>query len=490
MSEAWLSWPRPPLAETRGEPVLPRAARRRLSFTSSATRTIWEPRLERLASAALATELQQVAAGRLRAALVWCAYDGLPALVESLKASNLAWKLSEAVLPAIDNVGCGAAEADPLTRMIYSLTVTRSADELDPQRDSHVEIAEAFGYPLCCAQAWAQILSAGGADPLARLVADRAWLDHPGSTSVMLGNLGFGPVRHLPCRPGCEASRAARVGFLETMKSLGLDEEASWLAAMSEWRARGSVAGGIGEVETGAFRFVWKSEDLGAPSPSVASGTCAPEGAPAGLSSVFEQPSVPPRRRRTAERAETFPSDDDHAAAGFATRFAHRSRLSCIVWEQSKLLRKSRTALHLGCGGGLLVELLVQSRPSLRLCGIEADPALASRARARLGGSSAMILDADWMAEALHWPKGKERFDLLFVDPEPLIDMPAEARRELVAALESLARSIILIASDRALCRFGSLDSMAEALGLDLEPGRDRRVSAAAAVAGPDLVSG
>jgi hypothetical protein len=274
-------------------------------------------------------------------------------------------------------------------------------------------------------------------------------------------------------------------GFIQEMESLGFDEEASWLAAMSDWRAKASIVGSVAEVETGAFRFIWQSDDLSTSLPPITCGKGEPEGAPPGLSSVFAKPSTVERRREALATEGGFSRDEDFAAAGFATPFAHRSRLSCVVWEQMKLLRKSRTALHPGCGGGLLLELLVQTRPSLRVCGLESDPALVARARSRISADTSIVVEANWMAEARLWPMGRARFDLLFVDPEPLIDLDDGVRREIVAACVSQARSIILIATDRALRRFGNLDSMAASLGLCLAPSRAHRVSAALAIAEP-----
>ena len=85
MTTPWLSWPRPPLSATRAEAVTAQAVRHRLSYASSRTRTIWEPRLARLAAAAVETELHLIAAGRIGAGVIWCSYEALPGFVERLQ---------------------------------------------------------------------------------------------------------------------------------------------------------------------------------------------------------------------------------------------------------------------------------------------------------------------------------------------------------------------------------------------------------------------
>ncbi|MEG3151091.1 hypothetical protein U1769_14455 [Sphingomonas sp. ZT3P38] len=486
MTTPWLSWPRPPLSATQAEAVTAQAVRHRLSYASSRTRTIWEPRLARLAAAAVETELHLIAAGRIGAGVIWCSYAALPGFVERLQALGLARKAGRPTLRAIE-IGDGAGNrADPLTQMTFPFVVAKSASEaawLSREEDASIAAALAGGYPPCCAQAWIARIRGGASDPLAALLADRAWADHPAATGVMMGAMGFGPVRHLPCGPDCTASHKLADDFLATMRALGWRDEADWLADMVQWRARASVAAGVAQVETGAFRFIHLSDSQSPPPPPVTSGALVPEGAPAGLSSIFAAPTMPDRVRALPGAGDLAVADDSHVAAGFATRFAQRSRWSCILWEQSALIRKSKTAIHLGCGNGLLLELLAQSRPSLRICGMEADRAAAALARDRLGEGRAMIVEADWMAEASGWREAADRYDLVLVDPEPLLALSGAARDAIVAGLTALGRSIVPLASDRALRRFGSLEAMATMLGMTLEPGRAHRISAAMLVA-------
>lgn len=482
MTAPWLSWPRPPLSATRAEAVTAQAIHHRLSYASSRTRAIWEPRLARLAAAAAETELQLIAGGRIGASVFWCSYAGLPEFIKRLQDLDLERKAGRPALSAIQIDQGATYHADPLTQMTFPFVVARSAADtqwLSREKDASLGAALASGYPPCCAQAWIARIRGGASDPLAALLMDSAWQDHPAATGVMIGSMGFGPLRHLPCGPDCTASNAMADDFLATMRALGFRDEANWLSDMVQWRARASVAGGVAQVETGAFRFIYLSDPLSPSLRPVTSGTHVPEGAPAGLSSIFAAPTMPDRVRALPGAGDPAPAQDSHRAAGFATRFAQRSRWSCVIWEQSALIRKSRTAIHLGCGDGLLLELLVQSRPSLRVCGIEADPAAAALARDRLGAGHTLIVEADWTAEASRWREAADRYDLVLVDPEPLLALPEAARAASLAGLAGLGRSIVPLASDRALRRFGSLEAMANTLGMALELGRPHRISAA-----------
>ena len=107
-------------------------------------------------------------------------------------------------------------------------------------------------------------------------------------------------------------------------------------------------------------------------------------------------------------------------AAGFESVFAMRSRFSTVVWEQTAALRRARSAVHLGCGHGLLLELLAQAKPSLKLYGTEEDAASASAARRRNGALVPIMCGtyADTLAALARLvPDG---VGIAFVDPSGL----------------------------------------------------------------------
>jgi predicted O-methyltransferase YrrM len=149
-----------------------------------------------------------------------------------------------------------------------------------------------------------------------------------------------------------------------------------------------------------------------------------------------------------------------------------RSRFSAAVWEQTAALRRAGSAVHVGCGDGLLLELVAQTKPKLRLYGTEEDTAAAEAARGRLGVSLPVLGGDSIEALAALSRLAPEGIDLAFVDPERLGD------REALAAISAIARSIIVIGTDRSLHRFRDMDNLAATMGLALLPGRAARVSA------------
>jgi hypothetical protein len=129
--------------------------------------------------------------------------------------------------------------------------------------------------------------------------------------------------------------------------------------------------------------------------------------------------------------------------------------------------------VHVGCGDGLLLELIAQTRPKLRLYGAEEDAALAEAARRRLGASLPVLGGTSIAAIAALSRLAPDGVDLAFVDAERL------GGREPLAAVRAIAKSVIVIGTDRSLHRLGDMDTLAASMGFALLPGRAGRVSAA-----------
>jgi predicted O-methyltransferase YrrM len=149
-----------------------------------------------------------------------------------------------------------------------------------------------------------------------------------------------------------------------------------------------------------------------------------------------------------------------------------RSRFSAVVWEQTAALRRAGSAVHVGCGDGLLLELIAQTKPKLRLYGTEEDTVAAEAARGRLGVSLPVLGGTSIEALAALSRLAPEGIDLAFIDPDRLGD------REALAAIRVIARSVIVIGTDRSLHRSADMDNLAATMGLALLPGRAARVSA------------
>ncbi|MCK1382669.1 hypothetical protein IVB31_00180 [Bradyrhizobium sp. 21] len=458
-----LTWPRPPLAATPREADIAKAAAQRISFSGPQTRALWQPRLERLGEVALAIELEMVRRKRIPAAVLWTGHDGIGALTERARSIGLDAKPIKASLGYAADWPLEASIDDPKRLLDYAFLIGAApldASIAEPAADGLEQAAIRFGYPPCCAKSWADYLRQGGSDPLARLLARGHKTAVP--AYVALAVLGLGPIRHGPCAADCSATRDQSRAFLNLGRELGFAEEMSWLDEIADWPVVASLVNGIAEVTTAAFRCTWLSDEDTSPR----HGTAATRPA-----------------KRVGAAAATVKSADSadiltelgvgFEAAGFENPFAMRSRFSTVVWEQTAALRRAASAVHVGCGDGLLLELISQTKPRLRLYGTEQDAAAAGASRRRLGASLPVLSGPSIEALAALSRLAPDGIDLAFVDPERL------DCREALAAVRAIARSVIVIGTDRSLHRHKDMDTLAVTMGLALLPGRAGRVSAA-----------
>ncbi|RXT45743.1 hypothetical protein [Bradyrhizobium betae] len=456
----WLAWPRPPLAAAPREPVVAKAATQRISFSGPQARALWQPRLERLGEAALAIELEMVRRKHIAATVLWTGYDGIEALTERVRAIGLEARPIKASLGYAADWSQDASIDEPKRLLDYAFLIGAApldAAMADPAAEDMAETAIRFGYPACCAESWANHLRRGGSDPLARVLAREDKTAVPAHTALAV--LGLGPVRHAPCSTDCSATRDRSRPFLDLGRELGFVEEMSWLEEIAGWTVGASLVNGVAEITTAAFRCTWLSDE-GPSQPRLAAPARRPEKRKAAAIELVDSAHV------LAELGTGFES------AGFASPFAMRSRFSAVVWEQTAALRRATTAVHIGCGDGLLLELIAQTKPKLRLYGTEEDTAAAEAARQRLGASFPVLGGTSTDVFAVLSRLAPEGIDLAFVDPEQLGD------RDALAAISAIARSIIVIGTDRSLRRFRDIDNLAATMGLALLPGRAARVSA------------
>ncbi|MGX1320866.1 hypothetical protein AB7M17_004319 [Bradyrhizobium sp. USDA 377] len=464
MTSAWLTWPRPPLAATPREPVVAKAATQRISFSGPQARALWQPRLERLRHAALAIEFEMVRQGRLPTTLVWTDYDGVDALTAQARAIGFEAKPLKASLGYAADWPLEASIDEPKRLLDYAFLIGAApldASIAEPAADGLKQAAMRFGYPACCARSWADYLRHGGSDPLAILLARENRAAMP--AHVALAVLGLGPVRHAMCSADCLASRECSRAFLDLGRELGFVEEMAWLEEIADWAVDASLVNGIAEVTTAAFRCTWLSD----------------EGRPWRRRARHSGAGTRLEKRKVAADAPANSANilaglgTGFKAAGFESPFAMRSRFSTIVWEQTAALRRAARAVHVGCGDGLLLELIAQTRPKLGLYGTEEDVSLAEAARQRLGTSLPVIGGSGIEALATLSRLAPDGIDLAFVDPERLGDGSS------LVSIHAIARTVIVIGSDRALHRFKDMDTLAASMGFALLPGRPARVSAA-----------
>ena len=318
----------------------------------------------------------------------------------------------------------------------------------------------------------------------------------PGAAQMVLAGLGVGPVRHAACSVHCRFARANALEFIAAGRELGLEHQMSWLDELAEWEIDYSMVAGIAEIRTALFRCTHFSDpgrtpirfrhqeetsgDLkrgrGISAPSAAPGTVAQDG------------------RGTRVAAAGSINDEfgtGWAIAGFDSPFSMRSRYCSVIWEQTRLLRgKLSSVLNLSCNDGLLLKLATEVNPRIIPFGSDTDEGLVGAARRRHPAFVANFLTADWLTSLCKWRQllGKPA-DVLFLDPEMLIDMPSRSAAEIRQEMTGLAKSIIAVASDRALGRFGNISALAAAAGLTIVGDAADRVSVVVNVGNPLVTS-
>jgi hypothetical protein len=439
--------------------------RARIGFERTDAQTRWTPRLAHFAEATLATELEAIRRGMVGSTLVWVPFLSLETMLRDIRRADLAVTVVGSAPDPLAPVAPSAppAEWDPREVAVYGLLVSREARSGIREDELAVEFATAStlrdcGFPPCCAHAWAAALKDGWRDPIA-LALSRDDAELPALAA--LASLGLGPLRHAPCSATCAATRGSVACFCALAREIGFGEQAALWEEMQALTARATVRSRIVDVKTAEFRFAYR-----------ATGRVTAQPAPA---------ASPPKSYKRWYALPAFASPEPEAAdSQFTDEFARRSRWSTVVWEQSSLLARVQGAvLHLDCGDGLLLELIQLMRPSRQAAGIDPNPALLDRASSRFGQAAVRLARGDWTGQADVLSTFRESAEIIFLDPERLADAPVPERLVLLDRLASMrAQAMVIVATDRALSRFGDIERLASAAGVRIGQGRSRRVSA------------
>lgn len=473
-----LSWGEPGAASARANLAV--LARGRMSFAASSVGDKWRTHMPHLIEAALMTELATVCSGDLDAALVWVPYHALSEFLRRMEQIRL--------MPAVvscahdelaDHTGFEDVIGNELQKfMVFQLKITAGGESAQMHDSAAVpravdsdssgaDVATAR-MPDCCMRAWVKAAAAGFTDPLAAVLAREK--SGPLLAFTALAVLGISPLRHPPCSLNCSDSVQLVEAFIERAQKLGYVHAAQVWEQIAKLTINASVRSGLAEVKSDGFRFTYWSD--------VAAGGVAMPAA-----EIAKRWHILPALQKLPPKPT--------ASAQFSNEFARRSRCNTVAWEQAGTLQRATGVVaHFGCGDGLLLEILSQMKPAVKLLGMDADILLTQAAAARPALASAAIETCDWLA-LLNTRSGIEKVaDLIFVDPEPLADLPEERRKFLGDRLCYSANTIVIIATERSLRRFGEIEALAKTCGFELVAGRRNRVSACLAKAAATAVGG
>jgi len=165
-------------------------------------------------------------------------------------------------------------------------------------------------------------------------------------------------------------------------------------------------------------------------------------------------------------------SDDSlmaHAALdGFASATARSAAHQPIVDLVDSLVGATTgAAIDLGCGSGALLEQLSFRCSGLLPVGIELDPTRAAAAKERLASRGGDVIVAD-LQDVEQWPRGPAVIALVM--PGRLIEAGETHAAKVIEALRAKAQHIVAYAYGDWLSRYGDLDGLALAAGLQLAP--------------------
>jgi hypothetical protein len=231
----------------------------RVAWVSDRARATWLPRMEAVAAALSALELESVAAGARAAAISICPAEGLADLCQRAAARGLAIHPCERRRFAGRSVMFDVVVARP--QRIPGL-----GDAVESARTR----ASLIGAPACCAEflaatekdgwldsTWPAALRSGPSHDLVVQVSAGS------SVNTLLRPLGVYPVFHAPCAFGCRETLASARGLLELGRSIHLEQEMEWLDEILSWPTLWSSLHGLAEVKSPILRMVTTTDATG-----------------------------------------------------------------------------------------------------------------------------------------------------------------------------------------------------------------------------------
>ncbi|WLI13458.1 MULTISPECIES: hypothetical protein [Pseudomonas] len=388
----------------------------------------------------MVTDLADVKHGGLAWMRFWAPYRALAETLEwvqemSLKATvcDCAFDEGAPVSPVLV-----AGEAlDPRTRITYALEVT-GRNAVFPLHSA------ASPVPPCCALAREstsdRLLLNGGNGPLHAYVA--------------LAPLGLTPLRHAPCSLDCPATVEIVNAFIVRALALGFNDAAQAWKTLQHVQPSATLRAGLMEVKMPGLRFAYRTA-LHERSNRIAV--------------TMHKPWM------LSPEIDTF----IHTDPSFASEFARRSRFATILWEQEAVIKRARGPIvHLGCGDGLLLDLLKIAKPNAVLHGVQSNAAPVEVGVCVQDNSAPAVHAEKWEVELKAIMASGKKPDLLLFDPIHLLALGAVERQMLVSAMHASAAAVVAYATDASLKRYGDLAELARAAGIGLVQGRRLRVSA------------
>jgi len=243
---------------------------RRHAWVNDDAKHLWEPRMNRIASCAVAVDVAIVKEKLQKCGIVSITASELHTFIRTTITGGLA-----AMPVAADDLPyCTLASAHSLSRDFSTVVVGDVAHLAALQDALSAKDVEATGYllgiPVCCWRLSRRICVAHNIiDPIWPMTAHSTvpstkdnectpkweWRTNP-----ILACFGVGICSHVPCSERCAETLLQAARRVEIWKALGYGSECDWLQQQLEWPAHWSAMHGIAEVKTPIMKCVMNTD--------------------------------------------------------------------------------------------------------------------------------------------------------------------------------------------------------------------------------------
>lgn len=428
----------------------------RLSWVSDTARSVWEPRLTRIAAAWAEVEWRSVLAGVRECALVSCSPAALPSAV----AQWAQWGLS------VTEVAVQGASRHPYTsavlpvepgkptllRVVVGNPRSTAAFKRAHLGHDHDTMGRLLGYPPCCRQffgsvwiqhhrvdtTWSMAANTVPVGPDETLIE----LSGPAVANILWRWMQIRAVPHLPCSFDCVATVELANRLRQVGTQAGFQQEFDWMEEILSWSAEWSALHGIAEIKTPVVKVSTRTDATAHAYVVRRHGTTSPEEGGAGLGFPYQTAKRPLVTGSTSfQRGIANPiqiqsarPDWYHRDNGFSSRHAMDKLHAPIVRFSRELLKStSGNVIDLGCGNGALLEKICRGSQILIPHGIDRNEEAVQHANTLFPGASRRFLIGDFFQPSTWNSLPRMALSILMIGR--LLEVPGSRSQDLLSLI-------------------------------------------------------
>lgn len=471
----------------------------RIQWHSQKARDVWEPRINKINGMWNKIERESVCAGIRDSYLTSLKPIAIPEQTEWCVQHGL-------VLLPLAQVGFNATYATSLQEVKgndwqYRVVMTRPAlaqawfetwnNMLHPEQvvtfhdvaKAGVDLGVLLGYPQCCREffhrtwveqqyvdtTWPMALDTQvESDPNVSLLK----VEGPLECSTLLRWLGVRCIPHLPCSFHCAETVVFAEKFIELAMEFGFEEEVDWTREMLSWPVEWSALHGIALIKLPILE-ISSSTDATPEKYTVqyntASDALYPTEGVSGLRFPYRNKQRVLVSKTTAfkygleQAGKTRVSvidENEWLHNGFGSKQSmnehHKPILETLQLHWS--FKDQGCVLDLGCGNGLLLELICTKFSNLQPCGVEYERERAAAAYTRLGHCGEIAFGN--LTNLQMWDRSQ--YDLILFMPGRLIELTTEEATAVRKQLQQKTKTCLFYGYVDNLKHAGDLQTLIE----------------------------